>query len=209
MLPRTLLLWLSYGLMIGAFYFANGLTAKLVTETTGNPDFGIRAQALVATGGVIGALLFALCSRKVHPRLVTAAIGVVGFAVFFAFAAAFTDKTSVLLLAVAVGLAVNGGVAAFYAISPSIYPVAIRAAAVGMMMGVGRIVAFFAPNIATFLQERGFSPEDLYRLYGVVLLASALAVVGLHATYRGRRRGAGVESEDGARDAARELAATS
>jgi benzoate transport len=207
MLPRTLLLWLSYGLVIGSFYFANGLTAKLVTETTGNPDFGIRAQALVATGGVIGALLFALCSRKVHPRLVTAAIGVVGFGVFFAFAASFTDRTMVLLLAVAVGLAVNGGVAAYYAISPSIYPVAIRAAAVGMMMGVGRIVAFFAPNIATFLQEHGFTPAELYRLYGVVMLVSAVSVAALHATYRGRNSGDAMEAEDDARDAEQALAA--
>lgn len=208
MLPRTLLLWLSYGLMIGAFYFANGLTAKLVTETTGNPDFGIRAQALVATGGVIGALLFALASRRLHPRLVTAVIGVIGFGVFFAFATSFTHKSLVLVLAVAVGLAVNGGVAAFYAISPSIYPLAVRAAAVGLMMGVGRIVAFFAPNIATFLQEHGFTPGELYQLYGVVLLLSAGAVTALHATYRGRNRADAMEAEEAARVAEERLAVT-
>ena len=202
MLPRTVLLWLSYALMIGAFYFANGLTAKLVTETTGNPDFGIRAQALVATGGVLGALGFAVAARKLHPRLVTAVIGALGFVVFFAFAANFTDRTMVLVLAVLVGVAVNGGVAAYYAISPSIYPLAIRAAAVGMMMGVGRIVAFFAPNIATFLQERGFTPEDLYRLYGVVLLVSGITVAALHATYRGRNRSDAMEIEDEPRDEA-------
>jgi benzoate transport len=196
MLPRTILLWISYALTIGAFYFANGLTAKLVAETTGDPDFGIRAQALVATGGVIGALCFALAARKLHPRLVTALIGAIGFIVFLAFADNFTHPTMVLLLAVLVGLAVNGGVAAYYAISPSIYPLAIRAAAVGMMMGVGRIVAFFAPNIATYLQGHGFSPEELYRLYGVVLLASGITVAALHATYRGRNRRDAMEVEE-------------
>jgi len=195
MLPRTLLLWLSYGLLIGAFYFANGLTAKLVAETTGDPDFGINAQALVAAGGVVGALLFAAASRKLHPRLVTAAIMIFGFFVFFAFAAYFEDRVMVLVLAVLIGLAVNGGVAAYYAISPSIYPTAIRAAAVGLMMGVGRIVAFFAPNIATFLQERGFSPEDLYRLYGTILVVSGIAVAALHATYRGRNRNDAMDQE--------------
>ncbi|MGZ6733740.1 MAG: MFS transporter, partial [Nocardioides sp.] len=185
MLPRTLLLWFSYALVIAAFYFANGLTAKLVTQTTGNPDFGVRAQALVATGGVVGALLFALLARKIHPHLVTALVALTGFGVFFAFAAVFEDRTAVLICAVLVGLAANGGVAAFYAISPSLYPVAVRAAAIGMMMGVGRVVAFFAPNIATFLEERGFTPADLYRLYGVVLLVASAAVLALHATYRG------------------------
>ncbi|MFE5210027.1 MFS transporter [Streptomyces sp. NPDC056600] len=196
MLPRTLLLWVSYALVIGAFYFANGLTAKLVTQTTGDPDFGIRAQALVATGGVVGALLFAAVSRRLHPRLVTALIGVVGCVVFFVFAAWFDDRTAVLVLAVLIGLAVNGGVAAYYAISPSIYPLAIRTAAVGLMMGVGRIVAFFAPNIATFLEQRGFTPEELYRLYGVVMAVSAVTVTALHLTYRGRHREDAMDAED-------------
>ncbi|MFJ9391718.1 MFS transporter [Nocardioides sp. NPDC101246] len=203
MLPRTLLLWVAYGLTIGAFYFANGLTAKLVTETTGDADFGITAQAMVASGGVIGALLFALFARRVHPRLVTGLIGVVGFVVFLAFAAFFEGHVMVLVLAVLVGLAVNGGVAAYYAISPSIYPTAIRAAAVGLMMGVGRIVAFFAPNLATFLQERGMSPAELYRLYGVVLLLSGIAVIALHATYRGLNRADAMEAEEEAERAER------
>ncbi|MBC9735213.1 MFS transporter [Nocardioides marmotae] len=202
MLRRTILLWISYGLVIAAFYFANGLTAKLVTETTGDADFGITAQALVAAGGVIGALLFSLASRRIHPRLVTAGIGVVGFVVFFAFAAFFDRDTMVLVLAVMVGLAVNGGVAAYYAISPSIYPVAVRAAAVGLMMGLGRAVAFFAPNVATFLQERGLSPADLYQLYGVVLLLSAVAVALLHATYRGVHSRDAMDEEDDAAETA-------
>lgn len=195
MLSRTILLWIAYALLIGAFYFANSLTAKLVTETTGDADFGIKAQALVATGGVAGALLFALASRAFHPRVVTAVLMVIGFAVFFAFAAYFDDDVMVLVLAVLVGLAVNGGLAAYYAISPSIYPLAIRAAAVGLMMGVGRVIAFFAPNVATFLQEHGFTAAGLYQLYGVVLLGSGIAAAALHATYRGRNRRDAMEAE--------------
>ena len=195
MLPRTLLLWVAYATLIGAFYFANGLTAKLVTETTGNPDFGIRAQAMVAAGGILGALAFGFLARWLAPRLVTGLLMAFGFVVFFAFAAYFTNQTMVLVLAVLVGFAVNGGVAAYYGISPSIYPVAIRAAAVGLMMGVGRIVAFFAPNIATFLQERGFSPEDLFRLYGAVLVISAVTVTLLHLTYRGTKDAMGLEED--------------
>nr|WP_242680231.1 MFS transporter [Nocardioides sp. IC4_145] len=206
MLRRTVLLWIAYGLVIAAFYFANSLTAKLVTETTGDADFGIKAQALVAAGGVVGALLFSLAARRIHPRLVTAGIGVVGFVVFLVFAAFFEHQTMVLVLAVMVGLAVNGGVAAYYAISPSIYPVAVRAAAVGLMMGLGRAVAFFAPNIATFLQERGLSPADLYRLYGVVLALSAVTVALLHATYRGAHRQDAMDEEDTAANAAADAA---
>ncbi|MBS4752981.1 MFS transporter [Nocardioides sp. zg-ZUI104] len=204
MLPRTLLLWLAYGTLIASFYFANSLTAKLVSETTGDPEFGITAQSLVAAGGVVGALLFALLARWIHPRLVTGLVMVAGFGIFFAFANYFTNNTMVLILAVLVGLAVNGGLAAYYAISPSIYSLAIRSAAVGLMMGLGRAIAFFAPNIATALQSRGFSPEDLFRLYGGVLAVSAVAVVALHLTYRGQKDAMDLEeAEERALDEAR------
>lgn len=200
MLPRTMLLWIAYALVIASFYFANGLTAKLVTETTGNADFGIKAQSLVAAGGVIGALLFSLAARRYHPRLVTAALGLTGFAVFVGFAAFFDHKTMVLVFAVLVGLAVNGSVAAYYAISPSIYPIAVRAAAVGLMMGAGRAVAFFAPNMATFLQERGFTPAELYHLYGFILALSGVAVFLLHVTYKRAHEQDAMDVENAAAD---------
>jgi MFS family permease len=186
MLQRTLLLWTSYALLIAAFYFANSYTARLVAESTGNPDIGITAQALVAAGGIIGALAFAALAMRVHPRVVTALVMVFGTVAFFAFANFFTSTALVFLLAIAIGVAANGGVAAYYAISPSIYPTAIRASAVGLMMGFGRIVAFLAPNIAAFLLTRGFTPPQVYMLYGAVLGVAAVAVYLLHRTYRGR-----------------------
>jgi benzoate transport len=185
MLRRTILLWTSYALLIAAFYFANSFTAKLVAESTGNDNIGITAQALVATGGVIGALLFAALATRVHPRLVTAVVMFFGTVVFFAFANFFQITSLVLIFAVLVGVAANGGVAAYYAISPPIYPTAIRASAVGLMMGFGRVVAFLAPNIAAFLLARGLTAPNVYQVYGVVLAVSGVAVLLLHRSYSG------------------------
>ncbi|WP_220138478.1 hypothetical protein, partial [Nocardioides massiliensis] len=92
--------------------------------------------------------------------------------------------------------------AAYYAISPSIYPLAIRAAAVGLMMGLGRAVAFFAPNVATFLQGQGFTPGELYQLYGVVLALSGVTILMLHATYRGANKRDAMDEEDAVANAA-------
>ncbi|MEI2777505.1 MAG: MFS transporter [Tetrasphaera sp.] len=185
MLQRTLLLWFSYALLTAAFYFANSFTAKLVAESTGNTDIGITAQALVAAGGVAGALLFAALATRWHPRLVTAMTMFFGTIAFFLFAFFFKQTSMVFVLAVLIGLAANGGIAAYYAISPPIYPTAIRASAVGLMMGCGRAVAFLAPNIAAFMLNRGLTPPNVYQVYGVVLLISGLAVYALHKTYRG------------------------
>jgi benzoate transport len=185
MLRRTVLLWTSYSLLIAAFYFANSFTAKLVAESTGREDIGIQAQALVATGGVLGALAFAALATRFHPRLITAVIMFFGTVMFFTFANFFTVTSLVLVLAVTIGMAANGGVAAFYAISPPIYPTAIRASAVGMMMGFGRVVAFLAPNIAAFLLAQGLTPPGVYQVYGAVLAVSGIAVLLLHRSYRG------------------------
>jgi MFS family permease len=185
MLRRTVLLWLSYSLLIAAFYFANSFTAKLVAESTGNADIGIVAQSLVAAGGVIGALVFALVATKIHARLATALIMAFGTVAFFLFAEFFAVTAVVLVLAVLVGVAANGGLAAYYAISPSIYPTTIRASAVGLMMGFGRVVAFLAPNIAAFLLARGLSAPNVYQVYGVVLAVAGVAVWLLHRSYSG------------------------
>lgn len=185
MARRTILLWLSYGLLIASFYFANSFTAKLVAQSTGSTDIGIIAQALVAAGGVVGALAFAALSSRIHPRLVTAMVLAFGTLAFFAFANFFTVTSLVMVLAVMVGIAANGGLAAYHAISPTIYPAGVRTTAVGMMMGFGRAVAFLAPNLAALLLARGFTPSGVYQFYGVALAVASVTVWALHRTYRG------------------------
>ena len=205
MLRRTILLWLSYGLLIASFYFANSFTAKLVAESTGNANIGITAQALVATGGVIGALIFAALSARIHPRIVTAVIMFFGTVVFFLFANFFHVTSLVFLLAVLIGVAVNGGVAAYYAVSPPIYPTGIRASAVGLMMGFGRVVAFLAPNIAAFLLAQGLTAPNVYQVYGVVLAVSGVAIFLLHKTYSGANKLDAMQLEAQAAAAATEV----
>lgn len=185
MLRRTLLLWVSYALLLAAFYFANTYTARLVALSTGDDDIGIVAQALVAAGGVLGALSFAALSARVHPRLATAAVMAFGALAFLAFAGFFQSTTLVFILAVAIGLAANGGVAAYMAITPAIYPTAVRVSAIGLMLGFGRTVAFLAPNVGAFMLARGLTASEVYVVFGCLLGLGGLLVHVLHRTYRG------------------------
>ncbi|HEY5852702.1 MAG TPA: MFS transporter, partial [Aldersonia sp.] len=122
---------------------------------------------------------------RFHPRIVTAMVMFFGTVAFVAFGTSFHHTALVMVLAVLVGVAANGGVAAYYAISPPIYPTAIRASAVGLMMGFGRIVAFLAPNIAAFMLSHGLTPAGVYLVYAGVLGVAGIAVIFLHRTYRG------------------------
>lgn len=200
MLRRTVWLWTGYALLILAFYFANLYTAKLVAEVTGDAGLGIVAQSLVSVGGIVGALLFAGLARRWHPRLVTAGVMVYGLVAYWLFASFFDSTSLVLVIAVLVGLAANGGVVAYYAISPPIYPTVVRASAVGLMMGFGRAFAVLAPFLAAFLLGAGLSRPVLYQVFGVIMLGSGLAIFALHRTYAGEHALDAMQEESRAAD---------
>ncbi len=191
MLGRTMLLWFGYACLMAAFYFANTWTPRLVVTYLTNPAnggmalkdaqaIGNNAGVLVAVGGVVGALLFAFLARRVHPRLLTAYTLLWGLAAYVIYANVFRSTSAALLAAVGVGIAANGGVAAFYAISPSVYPTAARGTGVGWMVGFGRVVSILAPIVSGYLIDGGMGSQTLYQIYGVILAIGALLVFMLH-----------------------------
>ena len=183
-LRRTACLWIGYAGLIAAFYFANTWTAKLIADTSGDPNLGIRAGMLIQVGGVIGALAFATLSLTLRPRLVTTLILAAGAGTFVLYATQIGNVGAALLLAVLVGVFANGGVAAFYAISPPIYPAVVRGTGVGLMIGFGRGVAILAPIATGYMLASGWTSALVYQLFGGVLLVSALAVILLDRSYR-------------------------
>lgn len=207
MARRTAFLWLSYALLTAAFYFANTWTAKLMADATGSPELGLRAGVLVPLGGVLGALLFAALTLVVRPRLATLFILCGGGAAFLAYANALGHGAVglSLALALAVGVFANGGIAAFYAISPSVYPAAARGAGVGWMIGFGRVVSILSPLATGYLLASGWAPRLTYQLFAGCLLLAGLACWLLDRTYRGTD--GGTESASGAAGASPEAAA--
>jgi benzoate transport len=186
MLPRTVVLWLGFGCLMAAFYFANTWTPKLISDATRNPNLGVTAGVLVTAGGVVGAIIFAALSLVLRPRLSQVVLMVGGAAAFLLYANNFQVAGLALFLAVFVGLFANGGVAGFYAISPPIYPAAVRGTAVGLMIGFGRMVAIVAPIFTGYLLQLGWRPPQVYILFGVGLVVAAIATLLLDLTYRGR-----------------------
>ncbi|MBB4199486.1 hypothetical protein CCR94_01475 [Rhodoblastus sphagnicola] len=184
MLWRTALLWLGFSALMAAFYFTNSWTVKLIAQVSGDPAMGVRAGALVSAGGVLASLIFALLSLKIQPRLVTALILGSGALFFVLFAKFMGSLGLALAFAVGVGVAANGGVVAFYAISPKIYAAAARATGVGWMIGIGRGVAALAPLFTGYMLNLGWKPAELYQLFAGAMLVSGLCVLALDLTYR-------------------------
>jgi benzoate transport len=186
MLGRTLFLWLGYAGLIAAFYFANTWTAKLIADASGDPGLGVRTGVLILAGGVLGALLFAGLSLRLRPRLVTVLILFGGAIAYFLYARHIQNVTAAMTLAVFVGMFANGGVAAFYAISPFVYPTVARGTGVGLMIGFGRAVAILAPIFTGYMLKAGWTPQIAYQFFGGVLVVAGIATWLLDRTYRGR-----------------------
>ncbi len=185
LLRRTVLLWVGFAFLTMSFYFANTWTPKLIADATGNAGLGIRAGVLIAVGGVLGALAFAALCLRIRPCLVTVALMFCGAVSFTLFANNFANAGLALALAVAVGMFANGGLAAFYAISPTIYPAAVRGTGVGLMIGFGRGAAIIAPIFTGYLVKAGWAPASLYLLFAGLLVVAGLATLLLDWTSRG------------------------
>ncbi len=186
MLGRTLCLWIGYAGLVAAFYFANTWTAKMIADASGDPSLGVRTGVLIMVGGVVGALLFAALSLKIRPRLVTALILFGGAVAFVLYAGQIQHSAMALTLAVFVGMFANGGIAAFYAISPFVYPAFARGTGVGLMIGFGRAVAIVAPVFTGYMLKAGWTPQIAYQFFGGVLVVAAIATLMLDRTYRNR-----------------------
>ena len=191
---RTTLLWLGYGLLTAAFYFGNQWTPRLVTQSLINEQkmsesaaqaYGNNAGVLVSVGGVVAALLFAWLATKLHPRMVTVLLLFWGVIAYFLYANLFQIPALALILAIGVGMAGNGGIVAFYAISPSIYPTAARGTGVGWMVGFGRTWGIVAPIVSGYLLAAGMTAKSLYMIFGVLFGISAFCVLALHRTFAG------------------------
>lgn len=183
MLCRTICLWIGYAGLSAAFYFANTWTAKMIADASGNAALGVQAGTMIMVGGVLGALVFAGLSLKIRPMLVTAMILLGGAVAFVLYAWQIRHVEMALSLAVMVGLFTCGGIAAFYAISPLVYPAIARGTGVGLMIGFGRTIAVVAPIWTGYMLAIGWTPHRLYQFFGGVLVLAAVATLLLDRTY--------------------------
>lgn len=184
LLPRTILLWLGFAFLISSFYFANTWTAKIIADTTGDAGLGIRVAMLIQYGGVLGAILFGVITLWMNARLATMVLVGLGSAAFYLYAANVGHVSVAMVLALAIGICANGGVAAFYAISPTIYPTVLRGTGVGLMIGLGRGLAILAPIFTGYMLSGGWTPVDAYKFFALAMGLSGLAVFGLTLTFR-------------------------
>lgn len=174
---RTALVWVAFIAAQLMFYFASSWTPSLLLKAGMSSQQGISGGVLFSLGGVTGAVLFGLLAARAGTRRLTAAYFGVGALALILFSFSLGTLATALVVAVLVGLFLNGTVSGMTVIIPSLYPAEARATALGLAVAVSRLGAVLAPLIAGFLLQSGWAPGSMFRVFAIPGALGALAVL--------------------------------
>ncbi|MGQ1838750.1 MFS transporter [Kocuria turfanensis] len=175
----SLLLWISFFVIMFGFYFANSWTPRLLVESGMTEQQGIVGGLMLTMGGTFGSLLYGVLTTRWEARATLMVFTVLSALTLVV----FITTTSVPLLAFAsgvlVGMLINGCIAGLYTVAPQTYEPGIRTTGVGWGIGVGRAGAILAPIAVGALLDAGWSPTALYVGVAAVVVLAALALLRL------------------------------
>ncbi len=175
----TLLIWLSFFMVMLGFYFVLSWTPRLLVAAGMSTQQGITGGVLLNIGGIIGGSAFAWLSVKGSLK------GLASLSMFLTVIAlvAYGYYSGALglafVLAILSGIFIFAAMVSLYAITPALYPAAVRTTGMGWAIGIGRLGAILAPLLAGVLVDGGWQAAHLYYLYAVPLAIAMLAVRGL------------------------------
>lgn len=172
---RTVLVWIAFTAAQTTFYFASSWTPALLLEAGMSNQQGISGGVLFSIGGVCGAILLGLLAQRIEPRRLTGAYFALAALALVLYSFSLGALATALVVAVLVGLLLNGTVSGINVIVPIIYPAQARATALGIAVAVSRLGAVFAPLLAGFLLQAGWAPDSMFRFFAIPALVGAIA----------------------------------
>ena len=179
MAVQTLLLWLGYGLMIAAYYFASTWTPKLIATSSGDDSLGVTMGLMVNFGGILGCFVFSVLAVFLRSRHLLLGSLAASALIYVLFGMAFNQTSLAIIIGALLGVVTSANVAGFYATTPSLFPAALRGTGIGWMVGIGRLVSIISPIMVGYLLAGGWKAENIFMLFGLPLIVSALAMVAV------------------------------
>jgi len=80
------------------------------------------------------------------------------------------------LVAVTLGLMLNGAVAALYVLAPKAFCTSVRTTGVGVVLATGRLGAIISPVVAGFLLDAGWTAQHLFTFFAGSQVLAALLI---------------------------------
>jgi putative MFS transporter len=175
---NTLSLWLVwFGVNFsyyGAFIWIPSLLVASGMDLVRSFGFTLVITLAQLPGYAAAALLVELWGRR--PTLSTFLVGSAISAVLFGGA---DTEGAIIASGMALSFFNLGAWGALYAISPEVYPTALRGTGTGWAAGFGRIASVIAPLSVPFLVDRGGSNTLLFAVFAGFFALAALATWGL------------------------------
>jgi MFS transporter, AAHS family, 4-hydroxybenzoate transporter len=172
----TILIWIAifFGLMV--LYFIASWITKLSIQAGLSETNGIYAGATYNIGAFAGTMLMSWLSMHVRlTRLIPSFLIAAGLAMTL-FANVPLPVPATLLLALGIGMTLQGGYNGVWPLAASVYPVECRATGVGWAIGVGRGGAILGPLMGGYLMAAKAPLWLLFAVYCVPLAICAGSV---------------------------------
>ena len=175
-LKATLLICLSYFMLMLSFYFVLSWTPKNLVDLGFSVQQGIFGSVLLNAGGIIGGLSFGYLAGRSSARKVAPYMFVALFVSIVGYGALRSGLVPVMTGAFVAGFFLIGTMASLYAIVPQIYPARVRNTGTGLAIGFGRLGAVVGPYLGGLLIAAGWQRVAYYSVLAIPVLVSAVAV---------------------------------
>ncbi len=177
---RTCAIWLSFFLVMAAFYFVMSWTPKLLVQAGMSASQGITGGVLLNIGGIVGCTLFSIATTRARMKRVLGAYLLTSAVFMTLFGTATSSLSAALLLAIVLGAAISGCIGGLYSLAPLLYPATVRATGVGWAIGIGRAGAILSPLFVGALLDASWTVTSIYLLFAVPLLIAVASTSVIH-----------------------------
>jgi len=177
LIRRTILLTIAYLAHIMTFYFILKWIPKIVVDMGFAPSSAAGVLVWANVGGAAGSLLLGLLTARVSLTRLAIGAMLVSVILVVLFGRVGGGLSDLALIAGLAGFFTNAGVVSLYALMAREFPVAVRASATGLVIGVGRGGSALAPAVAGLLFAAGYGLPTVAILMALGSLIAAGAIL--------------------------------
>lgn len=174
----TLLLCLAYFTHIMTFYYIVKWIPKLVVDMGFSPALSGSVLVWTNVGGVCGALLLGVLSRRFDVRRLVIGTLILAAIMVGIFGTGQNSLVQLSLIGGCTGFFTNAAIVGMYAIFAQSFPTEVRAGGTGFVLGVGRGGAVLGPILAGFLLESG-QGDSLFIVSMIMACGSLIAAMAI------------------------------
>jgi len=172
----TIIVCCGFFLNMFGYYFVQSWTPRLLVSAGLTESQGNIGGTLLNLGGMAGSVFIGLLVARLPLKVVLTSFLTISGALLCVYASAPSSLLVAFIVAVLIGLFVNGCMAGLFTLVTGVYEPGVRATAVGLGITVGRIGAIVAPIVVGTLVDLNWTTSALYLLMSVAFFAAAVAV---------------------------------